>query len=239
MIFSYLLIIFAAALQRALADVVKAGSTCTVTPSGSTDDTPQILSAFRQCATDSSIIFKEGTYNIRQVMETTSFRNVSIDIYGKWVWSADNLQYWVANTLPVTYANLYTAWKFGGTNVSIRGHGKALFDGNGQVWIDENKNGSNRRGRPINFTIWRGTNIFVDGITWRQAQFWHTFVAYSQNVTMTNLDMNTTSNSQWSSVNTDGVDTWNSKDVFIRNWVVTSGDVGCTTKVVSSWLTMI
>jgi polygalacturonase len=239
MVFSYLLIIFAAALQRTLGDVVKAGSTCTVTPSGSTDDTPQILSAFRQCAMDSSIIFKEGTYNIRQVMETTSFRNVSIDIYGKWVWSADNLQYWVANTLPVTYANLYTAWKFGGTNVSIRGHGKALFDGNGQVWIDENKNGSNRRGRPINFTIWRGTNIFVDGITWRQAQFWHTFVAYSQNVTMTNLDMNTTSNSQWSSVNTDGVDTWNSKDVFIRNWVVTSGDVSCPTKVANSWLIMV
>lgn len=42
---------------------------------------------------------------------------------------------------------------------------------------------------------------------------------------MTNLDMNSTSNSQWSTVNTDGVDTWNSKDVVISNWTVTCGDV--------------
>jgi galacturan 1,4-alpha-galacturonidase len=43
---------------------------------------------------------------------------------------------------------------------------------------------------------------------------------------MTNLDMNATSNSQWSTVNTDGFDSWNSKDIVIKNWVVTCGDVG-------------
>jgi hypothetical protein len=53
----------------------------------------------------------------------------------------------------------------------------------------------------------------------------HTFVAYSENITMTNLDMNATSNSQWSTVNTDGVDTWNSKNIVISNWTVTCGDV--------------
>lgn len=37
--------------------------------------------------------------------------------------------------------------------------------------------------------------------------------------------MNATSNSQWSTVNTDGTDTWNSKDIVIKNWVVTCGDV--------------
>jgi hypothetical protein len=41
---------------------------------------------------------------------------------------------------------------------------------------------------------------------------------------MTNLDMNATSNSQWSTVNTDGFDSWNSKDIVIKNWVVTCGD---------------
>lgn len=44
---------------------------------------------------------------------------------------------------------------------------------------------------------------------------------------MTNLDMNSTSNSQWSTVNTDGVDTWNSKDIIMSNWTVTCGDVSC------------
>ncbi|KAL2107522.1 hypothetical protein VUR80DRAFT_5116 [Thermomyces stellatus] len=212
------------AISLVLADVVKDGSTCTVTPLGSGDDTPQIKDAFDQCSTDSTIVFEEGTYNIEQVMEFTDLKNVSIDIFGTWVWSADNLQYWISNTLPVEYAGLHTAWKLGGTDIALRGHGKALFDGNGQVWIDENRDRSNRQGRPINLTIWRASNVFVDGITWRQSQFWHTFVAYSQNVTMTNLDMNTTSNSQWSAVNTDGVDTWNSENVVIRNWTVTCGD---------------
>ncbi|KAK1750998.1 pectin lyase fold/virulence factor [Echria macrotheca] len=203
-----------------IGEVVIENATCTVTPLGSGDDTPQIKKAFQQCSSDSRIVFQEGTYNIRQVMEFTNLKNVSIDIYGKWVWSADNLQYWISNTLPVTYAGLHTAWKLGGTDIALRGHGKALFDGNGQTWIDENRSGSNRQGRPINLTIWRAKNVFVDGITWRQSQFWHTFVAYSSNVTMTNLDMRTRSNSQWSAVNTDGIDTWNSQDIKLRNWTV-------------------
>jgi len=106
--------------------------------------------------------------------------------------------------LPVTYASLYTGWKLGGTDIALRGHGQAQFDGNGQVLMDESRDGSNRCGRPINLTIWRATNVPVGGIIWRQSQFWHTFVACSKNITMTNLDMNTTSSSRWPAVNTDG-----------------------------------
>jgi len=43
----------------------------------------------------------------------------------------------------------------------------------------------------------------------------HTFVAHSQDVAMANLDMNTASSSQYKTVNTDGTDTWNSKDIVI------------------------
>lgn len=189
------------------------------------DDTPQIVAAFKQCGKDGTIIFTEGTFNIRQVMNTTDLSNCEIEIHGKFVWSADNIAYWLRSTYGVTYAGRSTAWLFGGKNVSMRGFGKALFDGNGQVWIDQNRDQSNQNGRPISLTVWRGTNILIDGITWRQSQFWHTFVAHSQNVTMTNLDMNTTSNSRWSAVNTDGTDTWNSRDIFISNWTVTCGDV--------------
>jgi hypothetical protein len=177
------------------------------------DDIPQILDAFKKCGKDGTVIFTEGTFNIRQVMNTTDLSNCTIEIHGKFVWSADNIAYWLRSSYGVTYAGRSTAWLFGGKNVSMRGFGKALFDGNGQVWIDQNKSNSNQNGRPISLTVWRGTNIYIDGITWRQAQFWHTFIAHSQNVTMTNLDMNTTSNSRWSAVNTDGTDTWNSRDI--------------------------
>lgn len=209
-------------------DVVKNGSTCTVTPlnkGNTSDDTPQILQAFEQCGKNGAITFSEGTYNIRQIMNTTSLENCDISIHGTFLWSADNLQYWIANSMSVVYDGIATAWLLGGTNVTMRGYGKALFNGNGQAWINANRNGSNMKGRPISLTIWQGTNVLIDGITWRQAQFWHTFVAHSQNVTMTNLDMSTTSNSQYSAVNTDGFDSWNSADVTLRNWIVTSGDV--------------
>lgn len=189
------------------------------------DDTPQILDAFKQCGKDGRIVFSEGTYNIRQVMNTTDLRNCDIDILGTFVWSGDNIQYWLSHSYSVTYAGRSTAWLFGGTNISMRGYGKALFNGNGQIWIDQNHGQGNQNGRPISLTIWKGTNILVDGITWRMAQFWHTFVAHSQNVTMTNLDMNTRSANSNSAVNTDGTDTWNSRDIVISNWTVKCGDV--------------
>ena len=193
------------------------------------DDTPQILEAFKQCRQDSAIIIREGTYQIRQVMNTTDLRNVSIELHGATlVWSADNISYWRQRCFSVTYAGRCTAWLFGGRDVSMRGFGKVLFNGNGQTWIDLAKGEANLNGRPISLTVWRGTNIFIDGITWRMAQFWHTFVAHSQNVTMTNMDMSTWTNSQHKSVNTDGTNTWNSRDVRIANWTVKCGDVsGC------------
>lgn len=173
-------------------------------PRQQVDDTPALLDAFKRCGTNGKVIMVEGTFNIRQVMNTTALRNCDIDILGKLVWSADNIQYWLRSSFGVTYAGRSTAWLLGGVNVSMRGYGKALFDGNGQIWIDQNKDQSNQNGRPISLTVWRGTNIYIDGITWRMAQFWHTFVAHSQNVTMTNLDMSTWSNSQYKAVNTDG-----------------------------------
>ncbi|KAI0157634.1 glycoside hydrolase family 28 protein [Xylariaceae sp. FL1272] len=224
---SALLITCIASLARAALNVT--GSTCTVTPLPATtngqepDDTPQILQAFKQCGTNGKIVLSDGLFHIGQVMDTLTFNNVDIEIYGTLRWSAD-IQYWLRSSLPVTYAGRSAAWRIGGTDIRIRGFGKALFDGQGQLWYDENRNGSNQNGRPISFTLWHAKNVLVDGITWRQSQFWHTFVAYSENITMTNLDMNSTSNSQWSTVNTDGIDTWNSKDIVLTNWTVTCGD---------------
>jgi len=192
---------------------------------GQPDDTPVILDAFKRCGKDGSIVFTEGTYNIRQVMNTSGLSNVDISIYGKFVWSGDNIAYWLRSSFGVTYAGRSTAWLLSGTNISMRGHGKALFDGNGKIWIDQNQGKSNQNGRPISLTVWRAKNVYIDGITWRMAQFWHTFVAHSQNVTMTNLDMSTWGGSGGLSVNTDGVDTWNSRDIVISNWTVKCGDV--------------
>ncbi|KAI1079365.1 glycoside hydrolase family 28 protein [Whalleya microplaca] len=226
---TFLLPLLAALAGTASAALNVTGSTCTVTPleTGTNgqdpDDTPQILDAFKQCGTDGTIILTEGLFHIGQVMDTTTLSNVDIEIHGTLQWSSD-IQYWLRSSLSVTYAGRSTAWRLGGTDIRLRGFGKALFDGQGQLWYDQNRNQGNQNGRPISLTLWHAKNVLVDGITWRQSQFWHTFVAYSDNITMTNLDMNSTSNSQWSTVNTDGTDTWNTNNVYISNWTVTCGD---------------
>jgi hypothetical protein len=160
----------------ALAGLNVTGSTCTVTPlpvTGGTepDDTPQILQAFKQCGTNGKIVLTEGLFHIGKVMDTLSFNNVDIEIHGTLRWSSD-IQYWLRNSLPVTYAGRSAAWRVGGTDIRMRGFGKALFDGQGQLWYDQNRGNSNQNGRPISLTLWHAKNVLVDGITWRQSQFW-------------------------------------------------------------------
>lgn len=189
------------------------------------NDAYQILDAFKQCGKDGEVIFREGTYNIRSVMNTTTLQNCSVEIHGKFVWSVDNIQYWMARGHSVGYAGRSTVWLLGGKDVRVGGFGKAVFDGSGQVWVDQNRRLSGRTGRPISMTVWQGTNILIDGISWRRPIFGGVFVARSRNVTMRNLNMNMTSCSTWQAADSEGVGTWNSRDVAIQNLTVNCSDV--------------
>jgi hypothetical protein len=104
-------------------------------------------------------------------MDTLTFNNVEINMLGRFEWSTD-IQYWLRNSISVTYAQRSTAWRLGGNNIRLLGHKKALWFGNGQTWYDQNQNQGNQNGRPISLTIWRANNVLIDGITWRQPQFW-------------------------------------------------------------------
>jgi galacturan 1,4-alpha-galacturonidase len=154
-----------------LAGMNKTGTLCTVTPSGSKDDSPFIMDAVKQCGKNGQIEITEGDFTIAKVMDMPNLQNCDISIKGKLTWN-DDIQYWLKNSIGVTYAQRSTAWRLGGTNFSLRGHGKALFFGNGQKWYDQNRGNSNQAGRPISLTLWKATNVFIDGITWRQPQFW-------------------------------------------------------------------
>jgi galacturan 1,4-alpha-galacturonidase len=177
----FLLLIFSLLLSRALGEVVVNGTRCTVSPLSATpipagaksaDDAPQILSAFKSCGKNGSIEIMPGDYYIGRVMDTLDFQNVEISIRGKWTWSTD-IQYWLRNSISVTYAQRSTAWRLGGTNITLNGHGEALWFGNGQMWYDQNRNQGNQNGRPIVLTLWRANNVLINGITWRQPMFWY------------------------------------------------------------------
>jgi galacturan 1,4-alpha-galacturonidase len=131
----------------AFAGMTKNGTLCTITPSDSKDDSPALMDAFKQCG------------------------HCDISIRGKLTWN-DDIQYWLRNSIGVTYSGRSTAWRLGGENFTLQGHGQALFFGNGQKWYDQNKGNSNQNGRPISLTLWKAKNVWIDGITWRQPQFW-------------------------------------------------------------------
>lgn len=155
----------------AFAGMTKTGSVCTVTPSGSSDDSPYILDALHQCGQNGKVDITEGNYSIGKVMDVLNLTNCEINIRGTLTWSTD-IQYWVKNSVSVVFQQRSTAFRLGGENFSLLGHGQGLFNGNGQVWYDANRDGSNMAGRPISLTLWNAKNVVVDGITWRQTQFW-------------------------------------------------------------------
>ena len=129
-----------ALLSTAQCFVVNEGTECRVYPESTThfgmavDDTPSILQAFELCGTNGSVILTENnTFHINQVMNTTNLLNCDVSILGEMVWST-NVPYWLSHSYSVTYVNLSTSWFFGGTNVTMRGYNKGVFNGNGKSY---------------------------------------------------------------------------------------------------------
>lgn len=100
-----------------------------------TDSSPAIIEAFEKCGKNGKVIFKNETYHVNRVMETTGLENCDVEVHGTLLWSQD-INYWLNNSLPMGYQNQSTAWRFGGSNVHVNGFGYGTLDGNGQVWTD-------------------------------------------------------------------------------------------------------
>lgn len=174
--------------SAAFAGMTRTGTLCTVTPSGSKDDSRSIMDAFKQCGQNGQIEITSGDYTIAKVMDVLNLENCDISIRGKLTWN-DDIQYWLRNSIGVTYAQRSTAFRLGGENFTLPGHGEALLFGNGQkckiccaviayresneTGYDQNRDQSNQNGRPVSLTLWNAKNVWIDGITWRQAQFWY------------------------------------------------------------------
>ena len=61
--------------------VVKRGNVCTIEPSGG-DDSPAIISAFKQCNRDSVVVFQNKTYHVERIMSTHGLKNVEVQNHG-------------------------------------------------------------------------------------------------------------------------------------------------------------
>ena len=208
--------------------VVRDGNDCHLYPekvthaSETVDDTPSIRQAFEQCGHNGRVIFEEGTFNVNQALNTTGLKDCDVILKGELLFSAD-IPYWLANSIWVVYQNQHTAWLFGGENVRFLGQG-GHFNGNGQAWYTQNRNRANQLGRPISITFHKSKNLTVDGLTFKQPQFWATHVWESEDVVLRNIDISAISDDHNGCVNTDGGNTWNSQRVLFEHWNVRNGD---------------
>ncbi|KAK1148086.1 hypothetical protein N8T08_010723 [Aspergillus melleus] len=208
-------------------------NTCTVIPLGhGRDDVPNILAAVQDCGRipGGRILLPEPyTYRINQRL-TTHLEHSTLAIHGTLLFS-DDLTYWVNNSYRVDFQNQSSAWRITGHNYEVNG-GPSMggIDGNGQLWYTWAKGGSNVFGRPIPMHIYNSTRAVVRNLAIRQPQFWAVLVDESSHVLLenfyvnaTNSDSHATEDTVWIQ-NTDGVDTFRSDHVVIKDWVYEGGD---------------
>ncbi|APA10819.1 hypothetical protein SS1G_03540 [Sclerotinia sclerotiorum 1980 UF-70] len=217
---------------------------CIVEPStDGSDSAPAIIRAFSECGhndgitTHGTVLFKNTTYNIQTVMNTTNLSNVKVDLHGTLLWST-NITYWLNNSLPVGYQNQSSAWLFGGRNIHWDGHGYGTLDGNGEVWYEFINGTNNYPGRPHQITYTGVTDCVFENIRFVQSQMWTMTLIYAENILLENIYVNSTDvrpvGFEFSSLNTDGADTIYANNITFRGWTVDNGDDSISMKANSS-----
>lgn len=188
------------------------------------DDAPAIMNAFNRDCRSHSIIFLPGpVYHIMSNMTTMHLEEVEIIQYGRMLWSPD-INYWRSVSMPVGFQNQTTVWYFGGNRVVWDGFNIGTLDGNGQVWYDWARGRGNLPRRPMNINFRRLTNSVIKRMRFVQSQMWTMALTYSRNVELDDIYVNSTSTSEWNTLNTDGADTIYSDKIVFRRWFVANGD---------------
>ncbi|GJC88930.1 putative exopolygalacturonase X [Colletotrichum liriopes] len=197
-----------------------AALTCQV-PGGTSDDSPAILAALKQCNNGGTVVL-DKTYTIGSVLQTESLSNVAIQLSGTVSLSTD-INYWQKNSIQLTYQDAYTAWAIGGTNIHIFGGG--TYNGGGDAWYSAGKTG------PIMLTLLNAKNVLIEHINMNKSPFWHNLVDGCTNVTYSHVNMNSiqtngkqAQNTVLYETNCRSWDTYRSSQVTITDCTIINGD---------------
>ena len=198
---------------------------CDVEPNGiGGDDAPAIAAALNgKCRENSLVLLRGSMYYIKSNMTTMDMNDVVIALTGTMAWSPD-IPYWLSVSMPIGFQNQSTVWFFGGNKVRFDGYNMGVLDGNGQAWYNWAKSRGNLPRRPMNINFRRLTNSVVKRLRFKQSQMWTMAVSNSQNVDFDDIHINSTSNTKWNTLNTDGCDTIDSDSITFRRWFVANGD---------------
>ncbi|KAH0599022.1 hypothetical protein MHUMG1_03136 [Metarhizium humberi] len=200
------------------------------------DNAPMIMKTLNEVCREKSLVYMPGeVYNINSPMVTTNMVDVKIILTGRLQWSG-NIDHWLRVSMPIGFQNQSTAWHFGGHNVLFDGFGIGTLDGNGQLWYNWAVSEGNLPHRPININFKGLSNSVIRGLRFVQSQMWTMAISHSRNLELSDIYVNSTSNSRWSTLNTDGCDTISSDNITFRRWWVANGDDAIALKGNSSFI---
>jgi galacturan 1,4-alpha-galacturonidase len=189
---------------------------------GDQDDSANFVQAVATCGTGGIIRMPDAKYTIGQPMDITLV-NATLDVHGWMTWTPD-ISYWVLHNIPLGFQNLGLAWVIRGSNFIIDGNGLGGIDGNGQVWYEWAAGVSNKPGRPMSMAIVNATDVTIRNWSIVQPQFWASIVIESENVLFDNFYVNATAHGKGTIQNTDGSDTYRSRNVTYQNMIYQGGD---------------
>jgi galacturan 1,4-alpha-galacturonidase len=142
------------------------------------------------------------------------------DIQGTILFTNDT-DYWQANSFKFIFQNVTSFFKLGGENVFIYGGG--TLNGNGQVWFDLYAQNIYTL-RPVLIGVDGLKNSVIADLNLRLSPMYYHFVANASNVVFSDITISGASSSVHVAKNTDGWDTYRSRDVTIMNSVIHNGD---------------
>ncbi|KAI0634338.1 pectin lyase fold/virulence factor [Trametes polyzona] len=207
--------------------------TCTVRPLGhGKSDVSQIEAAMAECGHHGTTIIEAGEYNITRKMQW-NLVNSRVELYGKLNFVFD-LPYWMnpGNTFQVIFIQSQASWfVVTGHDFTIDAHGTGGIIGNGQRWWSWYGNGTrlDGDGRPVALTLSHVARGTVRRFGIDAPPFWCNAVADSRDVLYDGMRCNATNADrtyfgQNIVFNTDGIDTFRSERVTLRDFDITSGD---------------
>ncbi|KAL4945078.1 hypothetical protein BDV06DRAFT_231805 [Aspergillus oleicola] len=185
------------------------------------DDSDFILSALEECNYGGKVVFDEDTeYTIGTALDLTFLKHVDLEILGRITFTPDT-DYWQSNSFKHTFQNATTFFNLGGEDVNVYGGG--TLDGNGQVWYDLYAEDPLIL-RPILFGVIGLHGGTIGPLKLRYSPQWYQLVANSSDVLFDGIDISGYSASENEAKNTDGWDTYRSRNIVIQNSVINNGD---------------
>ncbi|EJC98108.1 pectin lyase-like protein [Fomitiporia mediterranea MF3/22] len=225
--------------------------TCTISPLGKgKDDTDQVLKAIDECGKNGRTVLQKGNYNITRKM-TWNLENAQVDLYGTLNF-VPNIEYWLdmTNTYQVVFIQSQSSWfVLTGKDFVVDAHNEGGIEGNGQPWWEyfQSHTREDGDGRPLSLTVFEAERGTVRNFRIQSPPFWCNCVANSKDVLYDGMICNATNTNpaffgENITPNTDGIDTYRSDSITLRNWDVTCGDdclaiKGNSTNIVAQGIT--